>query len=250
MSYLTSWDVNTFLCLVTLGVPDDVVKKAVMVAKKIHEEFSLEGARSYWLKNSPTLVKMEPSVHRGVPVPRFKFCVPNVSRQSEIREFWNKRFKNIAEFKTEWRLRSIEDRQKKVIDWCKFGNQQEQLRHQGRLRNFSNESYTKNLWKSWEAGASSYYYVGQNRRNTISKWYEGIHPGRFFLFYRENEIIKERNRGVPSGPCEDGYIFPKIPIYDWGPYEQLIEDLKCLDGSGIGESPGTKVEHIDDLFLD
>jgi len=250
MSYLTSWDVNTFLCLVTLGVPDDVVKKAVIVAKKIHEEFSLEGARSYWLKNSPTLVKMEPSVYRGVPVPRFKFCVPNVSRQSEIREFWNKRFKNITEFKTEWRLRSIEDRQKKVIDWCKFGYEQEQLRHQGRLRNFSNESYTKNLWKSWEAGASSYYFVGWARSVYISQWYEGIHPGRFFLFYRENEIIKERNRGVPSGSCEDGYRFPKIPIYFRGPYEQLIEDLRCIDGPGLGESPGKKVEHIDDLFLD
>lgn len=255
MPYFTSWDVNTFLCLVTLGVPDDVVKKAVMVAKKIHEEFSLEGARSYWLKNSPTLVKIEPSVDRGVPVPRFKFCVPNVSRQSEIRAPWNKRFKNIAEFKTEWRLRSIEERKKKVIDWCKFGNAEQQQRQQTRFRIFTeyshmNSKYTKNLWKTWEAGAASYYFVGQNRRNSISKWYEGIHPGRFFLFYKENEIIKERNRGVPQGPCEDGYRFPKIPVYDWGAYEQLIEDLRCIDGQGLGESSGSTVEHIDDLFLD
>ena len=243
MSYLTSWDVNTFLCLVTLGVPDDVAKKAVVVAKKIHEEFSLEGARSYWLKNSPTLVKIEPSVDRGVPV------LVSVCRQSKIRASWNKRFKNIAEFKAEWRLRSIEDRQKKVIDWCKFGDEEEQRRHKKRFRNFTeysymNSNYIKNLWKSWEAGASSYYYVGQNRRNTISKWYEGIHPGRFFLFYKENEIIKERNRGVPRGPYEDGYCTGR------GAYEQLIEDLRCIDGPGLGESPGTKVEHIDDLFLD
>ncbi len=186
---------------------------------------------------------------RPSPFPRFKFCVPNVSRQSEISEVWKKRIKNIAEFKTEWRLRSIEERQKKVADWCYFGSEQEQLRHQGRLRRFSDESYTKNLWKTWEAGASSYYFVGSGRRDNVRKWYEGIHPGRFFLFYKENRIIQERNRGVPKGPCEDGYQYPKTPIYDWGPYEQLIEDLRCIDGPGLGESGGSKVEHIDDLFL-
>lgn len=267
MTYFTSWDANVFLCLVDLGVPDDLVVLWVKRIKKTHEEYSLDEARSYWVSNSPTLVNMGLSA-RPSPFPRFKFCVPNVSRQSEISEVWKKRIKNAVEFKTEWRLRSIEERQKKVIDWCKFGNEQEQLRHRLRLnkpvhmpfvrsKSIAKEEskllkerkeYTKNLWQTWEACASSYYFVGQNRRNYISKWYEGIHPGRFFLFYRENKIIQERNRGVPSGPCEDGYQFPKIPIFDWGPYEQLIEDLRCIDGPGLGEPSGSKIEHIDDLF--
>ena len=110
------------------------------------------------------------------------------------------------------------------------------------------KEYTKNLWKTWEAGASSYYFVGSNRRDYVRKWYEGIHPGRFFLFYKENKIIQERNRGAPKGPCEDGYQYPKTPIFDWGPYEQLIEDLRCIDGPGLGEKVGSTVEHIDDLF--
>ena len=101
---------------------------------------------------------------------------------------------------------------------------------------------------TWEAGASSYYFVGQDRRNYISKWYEGIHQGRFFLFYKKNKIIEERNKGHPKGPCEDGYKYPKIPIFDWGPYEQLIEDLRCVDGPGLGEESGSTIEHIDDLF--
>ena len=170
----------------------------------------------------------------------------------------------ILEFKREWRLRSIEERQKKVIDWCKFGDEQEQDRQQLRFRIFTeysymNSKYTKNLWQSWEAwshcehppqimGWDTVRPQPWDRRNYISKWYEGIHPGRFFLFYKENEIIKERNRGVPRGPCEDGYRFPEIPISDWCPCEQLIEDLRCIDGPGLGES-GPKVEHIDDLFL-
>ena len=116
--------------------------------------------------------------------------------------------------------------------------------HSGRSKHYK---YVQNLWKTWEAGARSYYFVGWDRRVYISKWYEGIHPGRFFLFYKENEIIKDRNKGLPSGPCEDGYKYPRTPIYDWGPYEQLIEDLKCIDGPGLGET-GPKVEHIDDIF--
>ena len=267
MTYFTSWDANVFLCLVELGVPDDLLVFWMKRIKKTHEEYSLNEARSYWVSNSLTLVNMGLSA-RPSPFPRFKFCVVNVSHQSEISEVWKKRIKNTVEFKTEWRLRSIEERKKKVIDWCKFGDKEEQLQHRQRLNKpvhmpfvrskaiakeeykllKEREEYTKNLWSSWEAGASSYYFVGQNRRNYVAKWYEGIHPGRFFLFYKQNKIIEERNRGVPRGPCEDGYQYPKTPIFDWGPYEQLIEDLRCIDGQGLGESCGSKVEHIDDLF--
>ena len=256
MSYLTSWDVNTFLCLVYWGLPEDLVKRMMRVAKKVHEDFTLSEAFSYFITNSPLLVRWrlsQPLERRGVSL---KFQISNTLDFHQTRiEVFKRRLSLTLEFKREWRLRSIEERHKKVVDWCKFGTEEDQLRHQGRLR-FTNPSklydnnYTQNLWKTWEAGSPSYYYVGQNRRNTISKWYEGIHPGRFFLFYKENEIIRERNRGVPKGKCSDGYIFPKTPIYDWGPYEQLTEDLKCLDGCGLGESPGSKIEHIDDLFLD
>jgi hypothetical protein len=229
--------------LVTLGVPDDVVKKAVVAAKKVHEEFYLAEAMNYWVSNSPTLVRVShPSRYK-----RHKFYVSNDNDRGRTKiQNWKNRYNNTIEFKREWVLRSIEERKAKVVEWCKFGTEEEQRRHQGRLRKFIDESYTKNLWKSWEAGASS-YYVDWDRRVNISKWYEGIHPGRFFLFYRKNKIIEKRNRGLPSGPCEDGYKYPKTPIFDWGPYEQLIEDLRCIDGPGLCES-GSKVEHIDDIF--
>ena len=242
MPYFTSWDVNTFLCLVYWGIPDDVAKKMMRVVKKAHEEFYLGKAFTYWVSNYPSIVRV---------CGKLKFIQ---GLESQCRKnIWKNRHNLTIEFKQEWRLRSIEERKAKVIEWCKFGDEQQQQRHQTRFRIFTeysymNSKYTKNLWKSWEAGAASYYFVGQNRRNSISKWYEGIHPGRFFLFYRENKIIQER-KGGPSGPCEDGYKYPRTPIYDWGPYEQLIEDLRCIDGPGIGESSGSTVEHIDDLFL-
>ena len=253
MTYFTSWDVNVFLCLVTLGVPEDVVKMAVMTAKRVHEGFNLGRAMTYWASNSPSMVRVNGNL---------KFIHGWTIRDEwdiQLRSnTWQNRRNVTIEFKKEWRLRSIEERKAKVIEWCKFGEEREQIRHQDRLSNISTrgettdlkgemKKYTKNLWKTWEAGASSYYFVGQGRRNYISEWYEGIHPGRFFLFYRENKIIEERNKGIPKGPCEDGYQYPKIPIYDWGPYEQLIEDLRCIDGPGLGEY-GSHIEHIDDIF--
>ena len=244
MVYFTSWDANVFLCLLTY-LPEEVVKGMIGCVKKTHEEFSLEEARGYWVINSPALVRVENPSRRY----RLKFYVKNDNNRGKTRimEYYN-RGEMKKELKQEWRLRSVEERQKKVVDWCKFGDDTERLRHQGRLRLLRDNSYTKNLWATWEAIASSYYFVGWDRRVNASKWYEGIHPGRFFLFYQKNKIIEERFRGVPSGPCEDGYRYPQTPIFHKGPYEQLIEDLRCLDGGGLGEKTGKTVQHIDDLF--
>lgn len=245
---ITSWDANAYLCLIGWGLPEDVVKGMLKVIKTVHEDFSLKQASRYWNTNSPTLVRWrvtQPLERRGVSL---RFQINSTLEFPETRIHVFKKRNNVTkEFKREWRLRSIEERHKKVCDWTKFGDEREQLRHQGRLK-CSNSSYTKNLWKTWDACASSYYFVGWDRRVCASQWYEGIHPARFFLFYQENKIIQERNRGFKKGPCEDGYQYPKIPIFGWGPYEQLIEDLRCIDGDGLGESVGKTIEHIDDLF--
>ena len=251
MTYFTSWDINVFLCLVTLGVPEDVVKIAVKIAKKTHEAFSLGESKDYWVRNSPKLVRWrmtQPLERRGVSL---KFQISDILDFPQMRlDVFKRRINMIKEFETEWRLRSIEERQAKVVQWCKFGEDRDQLRHQRRLQNSAwGYNYTDNLWRTWEAGAwgrSSYYLVGWDKRVYISQWYEGIHPGRFFLFYKENKIIEERHKGVRAGKG-GGYQFPETPIFDWGPYEQLIEDLRCIDGPGLGES-GSKIEHIDDLF--
>ena len=104
------------LCLISWGVPDDVVSTMVKMAKKVHEEYSLDESRDYWVRNSPTLVKVGQQLapDRRGPFPRFKFCVPNDNDRGRIRmNVWKNRRNNTIEFKTEWRLRSIEDRKKK-----------------------------------------------------------------------------------------------------------------------------------------
>jgi hypothetical protein len=260
--------------LVYWGLPDDVVKRMMKMTKKTHEEFSLGKALSYWVSNSPSIVRVN-----GMLKFIHGWGIRNEWESHFRKNIWQNRRDNIVEFKREWRLRSIEDRKGKVVQWCLHGDNYEQRRHQDRLSNcwvidgFGNKweknpelkeerrNYTKNLWQSWEAWgytSNTPEYMNQatyggrfpwDRRKCVSQWYEGIHPGRFFLFYKENKIIEERYRDVPKGPCEDGYQYPKTPIHDKGPYEQLIEDLRCIDGPGLGES-GSKIEHIDDLFLD
>ena len=262
--YFTSWDVNTFLCLISL-IPKDIVVGMIMFVKKSHEEFCLIESIDYWVSNSPTLVR----VPNNLPYTRdlLQFRINKTIDLSQRINVWKKRRDVTIEFKKEWRYRSIEERHRKVIEWCKFGDEREQMRHQRRLKvynpsKFYNNDYTNNLWKCWE----SWWYsentksvqfwpngrirsLDWSRRNYVSKWYEGIHPARFFLFYKKNKIIEERNRGFRTGPCKDGYVYPQTPIFDWGPTEQLIEDLRCIDGPGIGEPVVKKVEHIDDMLL-
>jgi len=272
MTYLTSWDINCILCLVTMGLPDDLVKMMMKTTKKTHEAYSLKEAMDYWISNSPTLVKSR--IRSACPGFTYMFNSSKLEEHDREcrKEAWYQRRDNILEFKRGWRLRSIEERHKKVIDWCKLGSEYEQQRHRQRLKdirnkrqrwedspNYYGEEYINNLWQSWDVWSHCDHppmIYDENtvrpqpwhRRVYISQWYEGIHPGRFFLFYKENKIIEERSKGLPKGSCEDGYRYPQTPIFDKGPYEQLIEDLRCIDGPGLGEI-GTKVEHIDDLFI-
>ena len=131
------------------------------------------------------------------------------------------------EFKKEWRLRSVEERKVKIIDWCKFGSEQDQERHQLRLSNTrlckKKEEYVKDLWKSWEAWGytvntpeymNDATYRGRfpwDRRDYISKWYEGIHQVGSSFSIKKQVIQEKRNRGF-SGPCEDGYVYQRFRL--------------------------------------
>ena len=47
MTYFTSWDVNLYLCLFTLGLPHDLVLEMVKI-KNVHRDHCLEDARAYY----------------------------------------------------------------------------------------------------------------------------------------------------------------------------------------------------------
>ena len=50
MTYFTSWDINVFLCLISLGLPGDLVKEWVSRIKTEDRKFCLERDRSYHLQ--------------------------------------------------------------------------------------------------------------------------------------------------------------------------------------------------------
>lgn len=116
-------------------------------------------------------------------------------------------------------------------------------------RNHSSEGLW-DVWSSW-----NYYDVTSevegaevDRRQYIANWYNNIHEGRYFLFFRENSITgygkrKSKNISIREKVGRFG------SIHNIGPYAQVAEDLLVLDGPGLGKR-GSKIEHIDDLFLD
>ena len=96
-----------------------------------------------------------------------------------------------------------------------------------------------------------------------AKWYQDIHEGRYFLFFKMNEKLKtmiweRRNhvvvtnydqfyplnitwaRDAPSSM--NGDIMQACP--EW----QNASDLLTIDGHGLNHSPGKEVMHIDDMF--
>ena len=70
-----------------------------------------------------------------------------------------------------------------------------------------------------------------------------IHEGRYFLFFKENDLSSDW----------DKYRYGQHPyvgcISDIGQRWQVAQDLLTIDGPGIGEKSREKVEHIDDMFL-
>ena len=65
---------------------------------------------------------------------------------------------------------------------------------------------------------------------------------------KKTRLYKKEIEVSPKVRVKTAINIRRYPIFDWGPYEQLIEDLRCIDGPGLGEKAGSTVEHIDDLF--
>jgi hypothetical protein len=98
-----------------------------------------------------------------------------------------------------------------------------------------------------------------------AKWYQNIHEGRYFLFFKMNEQLKTRIQ-KRVGYVDEKYC-PEIVCGRWGgsdavaakgvracdimgffPDQQGASDLLTIDGPGINHPKGKEVMHIDDIF--
>lgn len=230
--YFTSWDANVFLCLLSV-FPEEVVRGMIKMVKEVHEDYVKEESLEYWL---------------GLP------------ESNWIRGFSN-RHRILQEFTELWKWRSPESRRVNIIQWSRYIHSHvwSQEPHTNRGEGTSRGGYwnsgeawwysikDRNLdiseWSEYEE--DEYFDMKEReRREYVSDWYGNIHEGRYFLFFKENDIISSdyidtvrnnQNRHIKS-------------ISDIGDRWQIAQDLLTIDGGGIGHKPGNHIEHIDDLF--
>lgn len=251
MPYFTSWDINIFLCFLSLGLPSDLVPIMVKKMKRIHEDYTEEKVRDWYCSLDHHKVYSK------------KFHRPNEA---------------IRELKLAWQWRCPEVRRDIIYRMIIFQDPAylDRLKYEfdpfnGRYRIDSDRDKPKkgryhsseglwNVWSSWNNyhdvvtgkrkevfDVVSGGFIGNVRRKQhIADWYKNIHEGRYFLFFQENSLT-----GYGRRKSKDISISEKVKrfgsIHSIGPYEQVAEDLLVLDGPGLGKR-GSKVEHIDDLF--
>ena len=262
MPYFTSWDVNVFLCFLAFDIPWYVAKDMLEISKRIHESYILETAREFHCMMSPSLLYKKHTLGRW--------------HYSTLARIPNKDI--ISEFKLAWQWRCPEVRRDLIIRTINFQNIQviERLKYDfdpfnGRYRIDSDKEKPKKgryhssegLWDVWSAWGTyknkdrqteealklydNGFLLTGDRKKYIANWYKNIHEGRYFLFFKENNLT-----GYGRRKSKDINISEKVKrfgtIHNIGPFEQMAEDLLVIDGPGLGKS-GSKIEHIDDIFV-
>lgn len=240
--YFTSWDANVFLCLLSV-FPEEVVRGMIKLVKETHEEFVRLETLDYYCNLDIYKLYQDDKYYPSNP---------------------------IKELKYKWKWRCPEQRRTNVVRWtssswdwsCKHVWEKEPYESPG--EGTSREGY----WNSGEAWSYSINreddyedyeensedeltmeYDNENtweryRRQYVSDWYKNIHQGRYFLFFKENDILDSREYDKYRNNEQETMAITDISCR-W----QTAQDLLTIDGPGIGKPPGNHVEHIDDLFI-
>ena len=97
----------------------------------------------------------------------------------------------------------------------------------------------------WEGYEEEVYFdmKERERKEYVGDWYKNIHEGRYFLFFKEHDILSS---AIYDKYRDDEHSVRSI--CDLGDRWQVAQDLLTLDGGGLGKSPGSKIEHIDYLI--
>jgi len=231
--YFTSWDANVFLCLLSV-FPEEVVRGMIKLVKNTHEEFVRTETLDYHCNLARHLLYLN-GLH-----------FPSLSDQ---------------ELKAKWKWRCPEQRRANVVRWTYHrgffrrmdlppkinpgkGTSREGYWNSGDAWSYS--ILDRNLDTSeWHEDEEEEYFTikEEQRRQYVSDWYKNIHEGRYFLFFKEHDIL--------SSDIYDKYRNKEHSIKaisDLGDRWQTAQDLLTIDGPGIGQKSGNHIEHIDDLF--
>ncbi len=227
----------------------------------------LRPMRRKWVKDHGTGEVEKYIMERGHRVERKPFKTSEISK-----EMWCKAALR-KEFKSQWWWRAPEKRREKCGDYVLqttgewpqriMGMPDELLKNDvhGVYEQLDGGWVEKRTWaEAWYPGREK---KGIPKTHTMKRslWYRNIHEGRFFLFFKLNERIKEEEKTSPG--YIEKYFHPEITSGGWnhktgkraydiwdlsGPY-QCSSDLLAIDGYGLNHSPGKEVKHIDEMFL-
>ena len=158
MPYFTSWDINVFLCLLSLGLPEDLVENFVKKIKRTHEELELENARDFHCDRGQFVDMSE----------------------------WHMLYYSRAElYDTEWHFpKAISSLESIPVA---FHNRYSRLvEHYNREIGYHSPNDRVNYFKLTGLGGEEEWSP-----ETV-KWFEGFHPGRFYLMDSQfiNSVLK------------------------------------------------------------
>lgn len=186
MTYFTSWDVNMYLCLFTLGLPHDLTLSMVRKIKKTHRDHCLEEARAYYCNRGECMVNTWLLADRDrewgtVP------CYPgykefNMRAIAEIESipffFWHNLGKVNFEYEDTIRKIEPEDRND-YFEWA-----------------------YENHYHGWDRG--------------VLEWVKGFHPGRWLLMDMKRGEVMEDIRDLEDygAYTEERFIRSKDHIED------------------------------------
>lgn len=101
----------------------------------------------------------------------------------------------------------------------------------------------------WDSEEEEVYFdmKKKERRDYVGDWYANIHEGRYFLFFKENDMVS--SEFVDNFRNNENKFITSMSDIDVDGRWQAAQDLLTIDGGGLGQKPGDHIEHIDDLFL-
>jgi len=171
MTYYTSWDANLFLCLISLGLPGDLVGDLVKKIRRVHRKFELEGSRDFHCDRGQ-FVDMS-SVEmlyfcRGDLNDPFDHFPKAVSRLESIPVGFHNRYSAVVKNFTSVSINRLLD---KRINYIKLSGSLDCL-------------YC--VREEW----------GMNWSQEAIKWMLGFHPGRFLLM--DQKYINSLNPMIPD----------------------------------------------------
>jgi len=190
MTYFTSWEVNLYLCLYTLGLPHDLILSMIRKIKDIHRDRCLEDARAY-------------HCNRGEWMPE-EWMLSDRDKERRI-VVWGPRSYDHKEIN----MRAIAGIESiPFFFWNNLGRMN--FEYEDTVRKIEPED--RNDYFEW---AYENHYHGWDRG--VLEWVQGFHPGRWILMdMKRGEVLEDIRELEDYGAyTEERFIRSKDHIDDF-----------------------------------